>query len=109
MKRYIRSGTQDTLNAALRKGYLAATPEELADICGCSVDELGSAENLGGYDAKHLGWYIAKEQYSDLLADSGYDIVELVREGTDGKPFIGFTVGYELLDITDEVAKILGV
>lgn len=109
MKRYIESTTQDTLNAVLRKGYLEATPEELAYTCDLSVDELGSAEDLDGYNAKHLAWYIAKEKYSDLLSDSGYDIVELVREGIDGEPFIGFTIGHELFDITDEVAKILGV
>ena len=92
------------------KYYSFMTDEEAADYMGVDYDEwesFGNSEDLDGYDAEHVGWLVIKEDcpYADIIADSGYDVVELCKEG--GREIMGFTYGDRLNDITDEVKSII--
>lgn len=86
-----------------------ASEQELLNLSGASSieefnsDICGSCEDLPGYDAKHIDWLIPKDEYFDVLADDGYDIIELCE--MDGEQFLGYTVGDRLYDVGDEVEK----
>jgi hypothetical protein len=83
------------------KYYTEATPEQICEETGCYIEDLVSAEELDGYDAKHVAWLIAKPEYQDVL--DCYSTIELVEEG--GEQFLGFVSGERLYDVDWEIKQ----
>lgn len=88
------------------KYYTEATPEQVCEESGCNMEDLMAvqAEELDGYDAKHIAWLIAKPEYVDTL--DCYSIVEVVEDG--GEEFLGHISGDRLYDVGWEIKQLLG-
>ncbi len=66
------------------------------------ASEFGSpAEEIEGYEAKHLAWAVAKDEYYDALANNGIEYCELVSEG-DGEPFLAYVAGDRLYPVSED-------
>lgn len=91
------------------KYYYVASDQYLLDYTGCAnmdvFNDFGNCEDLIGYDAKHIAWLIAKDDYIDKLSEDGYDLVELCEEG--GRQFIGMIIHDRLYDIDDDIISLL--
>ena len=94
------------------KYFKRASEQELLDHSGASNMEefnfdIDSCEDLPGYNAKHIDWLIAKDEYSDTLAADGYDIIELCE--MDGNQFLGYIAGGRLYDVGDDIRDLIGL
>ena len=79
--------------------YRLATAEDLADY----DDEDGTpCETCEGYDAKNVGWAVAKDEYADALADQGLDVVELVTFGDDPQIKLAYTVHDRIYTVDED-------
>lgn len=71
------------------------------------VDEAEcSADSAPDYGLTHVKWLLAKPEYQDLLADSGYDQAELVTDKS-GNLSVVQQIGGSVFDITDDVKRIV--
>ena len=96
MKRRIKVTPKQIITASTNSGwwnkyYDRYTVDELVKRYGMREDEIeaGQANKMPGYtEYQHIAWLIAKPEYEDLLADDGYDWVELVASNGYAVPVI---------------------
>lgn len=95
--------------APLSKYYRVATKADL-DSFGDDIDEDKSpCEECKGYDAKNVGYAIAKDKYTDALANDGLDLVELVKFGDDSEVKLAYAVHDRIYTLDeDEIKDIVG-
>lgn len=102
MKRIIKSNTDSHWWTHF---YDEVSVEELAQALGCDVSNIDSVEDLDDYEATHVSWLIAKDEFYELLSNDSYEILEVASEGDE--PFLAFQAGSRLYDVTNEVKSVL--
>lgn len=88
----------------IRSNYSEVDVATVCKYAYCTEEDLYSVEDNEAYGIKHLAWLLANPECRDVLADSGYDLVEVVSE--DGDVFLGIG-GDRIMDVTNEVVDIL--
>lgn len=83
------------------------TKEELAEQAGSGKNGIFGVEDLRSYSGlKHIAWLFAKPQYRERLSADGYELVELVKDGTEKHLYI--TSGREAMEVDDDILDLLG-
>ena len=92
----------------LNKYYRVATKSDLDEWFGDIDEDKSPCEECEGYDAKNVGWAIAKDKYADALGDDGIDIVELVKFGKDNEIKLAYVVHDRIYTIDeDDIERII--
>lgn len=84
--------------APFDKYYRVATAANLDDF----DEELSPCEECEGYDAKNVGWAIAKDEYADALANSSLDCVELVKFDGDNETKLCYAVHDRIYEVDED-------
>ena len=94
--------------APLSKYYRVATKSDLDEWFGDIDEDKSPCEECEGYDAKNVGWAIAKDKYADALGDDGIDIVELVKFGKDNEIKLAYVVHDRIYTVgKDDIERII--
>lgn len=103
----IMSGNAGQVPQWLLKYYDVVSDEELARRTGVDISEVEEwkIDNLEGYDATHVAWVDAKQEYLKDLDSLG--LIEIVSEG--GQIFPATISGGRIYDSTDEIKHNLGL
>lgn len=103
----VMAGDESQIPSWLLEYYDVITDQEVANMSGLSLEEVEAEKacNSEYYDADHIAWMDAKEDYAHLL--DSYVTIEVVAEG--GDVFPATLVGDRLSDSTWEIKNYLGI
>lgn len=93
-------------NMICEKYYDKVSCKEAATILGCDIDDIYGVKDITGYTLHSVCFLVAKEEYREVLANNGFELVELVQE--EGKDtFIAQVVNGRVFNIEDEIVEML--